>query len=154
MIKTKKILFLMAMLLAFSPVMYGAKMNGDFYQIKVYHLKSNDQVALVDQYLKNVYLPALHRLSIKNIGVFKPIANDTSSVKFIYVLIPFQSSEAWMNLDKQLSKDKVYMAAARSFREAPSDKVPYERMESILLYAFSGQRHLVIPATKNAERVF
>jgi hypothetical protein len=154
MIKTKKILFLMAMLLAFSPVMYGAKMNGDFYQIKVYHLKSNDQVALVDQYLKNVYLPALHRLSIKNIGVFKPIANDTSSVKFIYVLIPFQSSEAWMNLDKQLSKDKVYMAAARSFREAPSDKVPYERMESILLDAFSGQRHLVIPATKNAERVF
>ena len=89
MIKTKKIFFMMAMLLALSPVMYGAKVNGDFYQIKIYHLKSNEQVSLVDQYLKDVYLPALHRLSIKNIGVFKPIANDTSSVKSIYVLIPF-----------------------------------------------------------------
>ncbi|HJY21541.1 MAG TPA: NIPSNAP family protein [Hanamia sp.] len=152
--KIKNVLFIIAVLVVVSPVVYGTKIQQEFYQIKIYHLKSNDQVALVDQYLKDAYLPALHRLSIKNIGVFKPIANDTSSVKFIYVLIPFQSSEAWMNLDKRLTKDIAYMAAAKSFIEAPSDKAPYERMESILLDAFSGQGHLLIPSTKNAERVF
>ena len=142
------------MLVILSPMTYAAKVQQDFYQIKIYHLKNNDQVDQVDQYLKNVYLPALHRLGIKNIGVFKPIANDTSAVKFIYVLIPFNSAEAWMKLEEGLKKDAVFESSAKSFTEAPSDKSPYERMESILLEAFPGQGHLLLPATKNAERVF
>jgi hypothetical protein len=109
---------------------------------------------LVDEYLKNVYLPALHRLNIKNIGVFKPIANDTASVKFIYILIPFKSENEWTVLDKNILKDEVYTGAAKSFLAAPADKAPYERMESILLEAFSGQGQLLLPATKNAERIF
>ena len=48
----------------------------------------------------------------------------------------------------------LYSSSAKSFIEAPSDKAPYERMESILLDAFSGQGHLLLPAAKNAERVF
>jgi hypothetical protein len=154
MTKVKNIIFIIAMLVTLSPLVYGAKVPHDFYQIKIYHLKNNEQVAQVDQYLKDAYLPALHRYGIKNIGVFKPIANDTAAVKFIYVLIPFNSSEAWMNLDQKLTIDAAYLASAKSFIEAPADKAPYERMESVLLDAFSGQRHLVIPATKNAERVF
>lgn len=117
-------------------------------------MKSSEQVTLVDQYLEKVYLPALHRLNIKNIGVFKPVANDTSSMKSIYVLIPFASSEAWMKLDENLSKDKVYSSAAKSFKEAPSDNAPYEKMESILLDAFPIQKHLLLPAAKNADRIF
>lgn len=131
-----------------------AKTPHDFYQIKIYHLKNNEQLNKVDEYLKNAYLPALHRLGIKNIGVFKPIANDTSVVKFIYILIPFNSPEAWMKTDNSLAKDNAYMASAKSFMEAPSDKAPYERMESIVLDAFPGQQHLVSPAEKNANRVF
>lgn len=144
---------IIALLMMFSSPLF-AKGGRDFYQIKIYHLKNNEQVALVDQYLKDAYLPALHRYGIKNIGVFKPIANDTAAVKFIYVLIPFNSPDAWMSLDQKLTKDAAYLASAKSFIEAPSDKAPFERMESVLLDAFSGQGHLVIPSTKNAERVF
>ena len=154
MTKITNTLFIISMLVTLSPLVYGTKVPHDFYQIKIYHLKNNGQVEQVDQYLKNGYLPALHRLGIKNIGVFKPIANDTSAIKFIYVLIPFKSTEAWMKLDENLTKDAVYTSSAKSFREAPFDKPPYEKMESILLDAFSGQGHLLIPATKNAERVF
>ncbi len=68
---------------------HAAKKDADFYQVKIYHLKNDAQVAQVDAYLQNAYLPALHRKGIKNIGVFKPIANDTASVKLVYVLIPF-----------------------------------------------------------------
>ena len=154
MTKIKNILFIIAMLISLSPVVYGAKGSHDFYQIKIYQLKNNDQVAQVDQYLQDAYLPALHRNGIKNIGVFKPIANDTAAVKFVYVLIPFKSTDEWMNLDKKLTKDVAYLASAKSFIEAPSDKAPFERMESVLLDAFSGQGHLLIPTTKNTERVF
>ncbi len=126
----------------------------DFYQVKIYHVKSNDQVSMVDDYLKNAYLPALHRSGIKNIGVFKPIANDTASDKLIYVFIPFLSEDAWINISEKLEKDNAYMNAAKSFMEAPSDKAPYNRMESILMEAFPGQPHLMAPPAKNAERVF
>ena len=128
--------FIIALLLTISSSLF-AKGGRDFYQMKIYHLKNNEQVNNVDEYLQNVYLPALHRLNIKNIGVFKPIANDTAAVKYIYVLIPFKSEEEWVKLDKNISKDKVYDEAAKGFLAAPSDKAPYERMESILLEAFS-----------------
>ena len=118
MTKIKNIIFIIAILVALSPVVYGAKGPHDFYQIKIYHLKNNEQVDQVDQYLKNVYMPALHRLSIKNIGVFKPIANDTATVKFIYVLIPFNSGEAWMNLDQNLTKDAALFIICKKFHRS------------------------------------
>lgn len=140
------------LLIIFSPVF--AKVQPDFYQLKIYHLKNNDQVGQVDEYLQNVYLPALHRNGIKNIGVFKPISNDTAVIKFIYVLIPFKTEAEWMKLDQILLKDVTYSYAAKSFLEAPADKAPYERMESVIMEAFSGQEHLLLPTTKNADRVF
>lgn len=145
---------ILILLLAVASVAYSAPVKKDFYQIKMYHLKSNEQVSMMDGYLKNVYLPAMHRAGIKNIGVFKPIANDTAAAKLIYVFIPFSSSAGWMDMDAKLEKDGVYKNEAKSFNEAAADNAPYERMESILLEAFSGQPNLVVPKDKNTERVF
>jgi hypothetical protein len=153
MVSKIKAVFIIGFLIIISSSLF-AKGQRDFYQIKIYHLKNNEQVVLVDEYLKNVYLPALHRLNIKNIGVFKPIANDTASVKFIYMLIPFKSEGDWVKLDKNILKDEAYTAAAKSFLAANADKAPYERIESILLEAFSGQQQLLLPTTKSAERIF
>jgi hypothetical protein len=126
----------------------------DFYQIKVYHLKNNDQVAATEQYLENVCLPALHRLGIKNIGVFKPVNNDTASEKLIYVLIPVTNINAWTKIDGQLEQDRVYQSAAKSFLNSDAKNPSYARMESILLKAFPGQPHLMLPKQKKQERVF
>jgi hypothetical protein len=132
----------------------GQTGHRDFYQIRVYHMKSDQQVAQVDAYLENALLPAFHRMGIHSIGVFKPIANDTAVDKRVYVLIPFKSSSQWNGVDDRLSRDKAYNTAAKDFIAAPFDQAPFERMESILINAFPGQGHLVIPATKNPERVF
>jgi hypothetical protein len=154
MYKMKIASILAVIFIGMSSVSIAAKKEGDFYQIKIYHLKNDNQVSQVDAYLQDAYLPALHRKGIKNIGVFKPIANDTASVKLIYVLIPFKSVEQWSGMEDELIKDKTYSDAAGSFLNAPSDKAPYDRMESILLEAFPVQDHLLIPPTKNPERVF
>lgn len=150
----KKVFLILTILLPLSMIARANKNPHDFYQIKIYHLKNNEQVGQVDQYLKDAYLPALHRKGIKNIGVFKPIANDTASIKFIYVIIPFNSVEAWSKMDQSLNGDAAYTSVAKNFMEAPFDKAPYERMESVLLDAFPGQQHLVVPSSKNPDRVF
>ncbi|HEY5462363.1 MAG TPA: NIPSNAP family protein [Hanamia sp.] len=128
--------------------------NNDFFQIRVYHLKNDEQVKMTDDFLKDSYLPALHRFGIKDIGVFKPISNDTASVKLIYVLIPFSSSSEWMKISERIESDAKFQSSAKSFLQANSTGAPYERMESILLEAFPKQPFLLLPKQKNPEQVF
>ncbi|HVZ97774.1 MAG TPA: NIPSNAP family protein [Chitinophagaceae bacterium] len=131
-----------------------AKNGGDFYQITIYKCKNDTQVQQVDEYLKTAWIPALHRAGIKNIGVFKPLSDDTAQTKLVYVLTPFHSQDEWMNLDKLLSRDQAYQAAAEFFLNARAHEPPYERAESILLTAFEGQPHLLLPKSKDTTRVF
>ncbi len=65
----------------------------EFYQIKIYHLKNAEQEQKVDDFLKNAYLPALHRAGIPKAGVFKPVktAGAEAGELLIYVFIPFKS---------------------------------------------------------------
>lgn len=124
----------------------------DFYQIKVYHLKSNEQVAAVDRYLKDAYLPALHKAGINKVGVFKPVGNDTAQLKKIYVLIPFRSIKQWQKLPEQLDMDGSYQSAGNDFIHAPADKKPFERIESILLEAFQMHPRYEMPGLKSFDR--
>ena len=50
----------------------------EYYSIRIYQLKNADQEARVDKYLQAALLPALHRQGITDVGVFKPIGNDTA----------------------------------------------------------------------------
>ena len=128
----------------------------DIYQIKIYTLKNNEQLAAIDAFLKDAFLPAMHRAGFLKIGVFKPIANDTSTLKKIYVFIPFTSIDQWQNISGVLDKDGVYQSASKDFTGAAVDHSPFERMESILLEAFDMQPHFTIPSLKNAvnEKIY
>lgn len=124
------------------------------YQIQLYHLKDNNQEKMTDEFLKSAFLPALHRYGIKNVGVFKPISNDTAVDKLVYVLIPYTSLGQWQKLNDRLSGDAAYKSSAESFLHADAKNPPFQRMESILLQSFSGQPFLKIPSQKEPGRVF
>jgi len=128
--------------------------KAEIYQIRLYHLKDDNQVSMTDNFLKDAYLPALHRYGIKNIGVFKPISNDTAADKQIYVLIPFSSLDQWNKINDRLNSDASFKSAGEKFLDADAKTPPFQRLESILLQTFSGQKFINIPAEKNAERVF
>jgi hypothetical protein len=127
----------------------------DIYEIRTYLLKSENQERSTDQYLKNAYLPALHRLGIHHIGVFKPIANDTASIKKIYVLVPYSSLDEWRKTKISLQNDHSYTEAAKPFAEADTANYPFVRMESTLLEAFPKHTRLTVPEIKvNPETVY
>jgi hypothetical protein len=109
--------------------------DGYYYQLKIYHLKTQAQESRLDNYLQNAYLPALHKLGIKNIGVFKPVEADTSGKK-IYVLIPYKTWEQIKKTDQQLAADRQYLADGKDYIDAAHNEAPYTRMETILLSAF------------------
>ncbi|MEO8885427.1 MAG: NIPSNAP family protein [Mucilaginibacter sp.] len=108
-----------------------------YYQIKVYHLKNAQQVDRVEQYLKDAYLPAMHKLGIKNIGVFKPITDADTSDRKLYVFIPFKNMDELEATPAKLLKDDQYLANGKDYLDAVRPNEPYVRIETILLRAFA-----------------
>jgi hypothetical protein len=108
----------------------------EFYAIRVYQLKTKEQEARTDHFLQVAFLPALHRLGIQATGVFKPLGNDTASIRRIYVLIPLKTLEQFAALPASLAKDPAYLTDGKDYLDAAYDDPAYNRFETILLQAF------------------
>jgi hypothetical protein len=129
----------------------------EFYDIKIYTVKNQEQERRVEQYLKDAYIPAMHRLGIKTIGVFKPVATDTASFgKLIYVLTPIKSLEQLIVLPKKLNEDAAYLSAGKDYIEAEYKNPPYTRFETIVLQAFPDAPTLNVPKLNSpkSERIY
>ena len=152
----KRVAFTLFVLAAVVPFFVNAQRN-EFYQLKTYSFDTDQQMATVDQYLENAYLPALKRLGIKQVGVFKYRAKDSIEIpKKILVLIPSPSIEVFHVLQRELSRDKTYLKDADAYLNAAYDNPPYTRMESILMEAFDDMPKLKpsIWLNDRAERVY
>lgn len=145
-------------LLVFSASAFAAKR--DFYQIKIYHLKTEEQEKKVDAFLKDAYLPALHRIGIGKVGVFKPIINPETAKpadeKLIYVFIPFRSQDEFFKLEQKLAKDNAYWSDGKTYLDAVFSEPPYDRIETVLLNAFDKSPQFALPAltAPHKERVY
>jgi NIPSNAP len=129
----------------------------EYYEIKVYNVTSRVQEEKVERFLKDAYLPALHRAGISKVGVFKPVETDTVNFgKKIFVLIPYTSLDQFVKLPETLIKDKQFETSGSEYLNAPYNDLPYARLEQILLYAFSGMPQLEVPkhATPVNERIY
>jgi hypothetical protein len=135
----------------------AAKPKREFYEMKIYTIKNKTQEARIENYLKEAYIPAMHRLGVKTIGVFKPVATDTAaSGKLIYVLTPMKSLEQLLNLPKQLNGDAAYLEAGKDYIDADYKNSPYSRYETIVLQAFTDAPMLILPKLNGpkSERIY
>lgn len=147
------VLFLTLPVLLFAQ---SAKKGGEFYQLSVYHFSSPEHQQLIEQYLEQAYLPALHRQQIKKVGVFTAIANDTATDKRLYILIPVRSLQEVAELTSKLAGDNDYLTKGKAYLDAPHKTPPYDRIENILLQAFPLAPFLNLPklTSSAAERVY
>lgn len=125
-----------------------------YFQLKVYHYTSNDQEAMIDNYLQKDFIPSLHTAGLSNIGVFKAIANDTAADKKMYVFIPFTSLKQWEKYSLE-SANKT-SGSTDEYINATSDKPAFSRMENIFLKAFELMPKIVPSKLKGpkSERVY
>ncbi|WP_207431810.1 NIPSNAP family protein [Sabulibacter ruber] len=133
----------------------------EFYQLKIYHLKTQQQEDRLDNYLKEAYLPALHRAGVGKVGVFKPIEEAGQNTaapaeKLVYVFIPFKSAEQVFKVEEDLAKDKQLASSGQEYINATHDNPVYQRLEVVLMQAFAGKPVFTVPNLKAApaERVY
>jgi hypothetical protein len=129
----------------------------EYYEIKLYHISTSEQENRIDNYLKNSYIPALHKAGIKNIGVFKPIENDSVNFgKLIYVFIPFKSVEQYLELPNIINADSEYQKNATEYLNASYNNSPYDRIETTFLKAFKNMPIMNVPKlnAKKSEHIY
>ena len=127
----------------------------EFYQLRKYELRNGPQTALTQGYFEKALIPALGRLGMGPVGVFK--LDIGPQMPTYYVLIPATDAEALVTLDARLGKDAEYVKAAAGFRDAPAAAPAFERSERSLLGAFVGWPKLVAPKLvdgKPPKRIF
>jgi hypothetical protein len=158
--KIKKIsLGALMMLLLTVPVIVlngASKPKQQYYEIMIYHVKLSSQSERIDSYLKDAFVPALHRAGIAKVGVFKPVETDTAYGKLIYVFVPLKTVDQYLKLSGQLLKDKDYQKAGKEFLDATYNDPPFARYESILLKAFKDMPQFRAPLydTPVGERIY
>jgi NIPSNAP len=151
-----KLILLAIAFFSTSPALFAGKPPvKQFYEIRIYQYTTAEQEHTIDGFLEKAFLPALHGSKIKA-GVFKPVSNDTASVKKIYVLIPLKTAVQGIEISEKLWKDQTFLEAGKEYFEAAHDKAPYGRYESILLRAFPDHPVMSIPSLNGPklERIY
>lgn len=117
-----------------------------YYELRVYTTKSEEQQQRINDYWQNAGVPAYNRVGIQPIGVFTGLQD--SATNKIYVVIPYDSIDLFLATPDKLAADTNYQQAAADYLSATKANAAYERFESSLLVAFDGMKHLAVPAVK------
>jgi hypothetical protein len=132
----------------------AGKKKQEHYELRAYRIKTADKQKIVSTYLEKALLPALNRMGIDRVGVFK-VMNKPDDLS-IYVLIPFSTMEAFANLSPKLLADSEYQKASEEMLTQPKTDPAYIRIESKFYKAFTGMPVIEMPAqtAKKEPRMF
>ncbi|WP_192347650.1 NIPSNAP family protein [Algoriphagus sp. Y33] len=150
--KVKNLISLGAIALCFLMSLNLQAQKRDFYELRTYHIESAEQEAMLDDYLANAFIPAVHKHGIAKVGVFKPIASQPNAGKEVYLFVPFKSLDEYVALEGKLAKDQAYQTAGSAYINAAHDKPPYKRIETSLLQAMTGQPKFTESELTNAKK--
>jgi hypothetical protein len=121
-----------------------------YYELRVYSTKSEQQQKLVSDYWQKAAVPAYHRMGIQPVGVFTELQDSPTNK--VYVLIPCDSLEVFAGIPGRLASDAAYQAAAAAYMNRPLSSPAYERIESSLNVAFDGMKKLAVPPSAADKR--
>ncbi|MEZ4905480.1 MAG: NIPSNAP family protein [Spirosomataceae bacterium] len=97
----------------------------------------------LEAYLQSALIPALNRLGVSKIGVFKEISKDDPAI--LHLLLVYPSQAGYFQIQTQLKKDADYLKASEAYHQTPVDKAIFDRVSSSLLLAFDGMPKLITP---------
>jgi len=122
----------------------------EYYDLRVYTIKTEKQLILIDDYWAKAAIPALKRLGCGPIGVFTEL--DAMEISKVYVLIPYPTLEAFAQAPDRLAADAEYQKAGADYLTAPKSDPAYVRFESSLLVAFDGMKHAEVPQSPRSGK--
>ena len=132
---------------------FGSRRLLEYYELRIYRLKSAEDRGLLDAYLSKALIPALNRLNSKPVGVFvqqersgTPAASEVTDPAAVLVLITYPTLHSYAGVVSKLAADPAYQAAGVEYLQTPKSKPAFERIDSWLMLAFAGMPKLELAA--------
>ncbi|WP_426295099.1 NIPSNAP family protein [Dyadobacter endophyticus] len=122
----------------------------EVYEWREYEMRFGADQGQLENYFKTALIPALNKLGVKTVGVFKEW-RPSDPAKF-YLLTPYASFESYISINTKLKSDADYIKNSSAYNSLPADKPLYDRFTSSLMTAFEGWPALTLPS--GASRVF
>jgi hypothetical protein len=128
----------------------SAKPNQEYYEFRVYTLNSPDQRQQVEDYWQHAAIPALNKMGVKSVGVFREA--EPGEAPKLYVLIPYKSLSQFEQINDKLLKTPALQKGGAAYLNASFESPAYARVESSLMKAFTHLPQLEVPEKK--DRIF
>ncbi|TWR30977.1 NIPSNAP family containing protein [Mucilaginibacter pallidiroseus] len=124
--------------------------TAEYYELRIYQLKDSTQQQLIEEFYKSTAIPALNKLGVKHVGVFKEMKPEGQTK--LYALIQYNSLQHFETVTDTLANDAAYQAKGSAYLNAPAKQPAYERIETSLMKAFKHSPVLEAPGKGN--RIF
>ncbi len=118
--------------------------QSEIYELRVYEMEFFKPANMLHDYFQKALIPALNRQGINNVGAFEELGEALP--KKIYLLISYPNMQAHQETADQLDKDAQFQSDAAFYMKAPSDQIPFKRLESTFIRSTKGFPGLVKPA--------
>lgn len=122
----------------------------EVYEWREYEMRFGASQAQLEEYFKTALIPALNKLGVKTVGVFKEWR--PSDPAKIYLLTPYASFDSYVSVNAKLKADADYVKNSAAYNGLPADKPLFDRFTSSLMIAFDGWPAITVPS--GASRVF
>jgi len=115
----------------------------EFYELRKYYMLIGNKKKRLNDFLKDVAIPAWNRIGIGPVGVFNVQFGPNKPT--LYVLLPHKNIESVITARDKLAEDKEYQKAGADFLNTSIDDPGYFRIESSLMRAFKNIPELEVP---------
>lgn len=122
----------------------------DHYELRRYRLRNGSQARRLDEFLRDLAIPAMNRCGVQPVGVFLILLGDVTPS--VYTLLRHPSLESVVAVRNRLAADAEYQKAAAFFHDVPATDPSFMRMENSVLVAFEGMPELEVPSEVQGNR--
>lgn len=133
-----------------SPDATKSSCSKQYLELRRYEFASADHREQFDSFLAQAAIPALKKLGIGPVGVFKYAKGDNLD---LYVLIPHNCLGSMAAANTKMLQDEAYIEAGKGVLTSPKKNPVYKRFESSLFIGFDSCPTVEVP-TKAATRQF
>ena len=122
----------------------------EYLELRVYQMASMEKRDAYVAFLRDVAVPALNRIGIDRVGVWKMQKPDDPS---LYVLLPHKSIASFATARQRLLADAKYLKDGAAVLNASRKETAFKRVESSLMLSFDSVPKVEVP-TKAETRLF
>lgn len=125
----------------------AAAEDQQIFEVRFYHFRSADSASKFDSMMEEALLPLMKSQGIGPVGVFTVLESEQLNSNARVLLIPHESFQSILDLHKSSAKNPEFLENAKGYLEQEPGNPAFERVESMLLHAFTGMPKLIVPGS-------